>query len=239
VADDSSIKPASTTLIDTIGSKFTALSALLTIGGAAASMVFIFGYLSTFDVSLIMVIEYSDLFKFMLIGICIAYIVLFGFSYLMHTFINWHAGRFTNSQFVVIAGATVLFFSVLTVISYHYNYEDRYYQLSRTLTVILGVLSIYFAVQTIQNRIINTQAIIGLSISFAVVVYAIGNTFGIYVRDVSKSHDLLVQRGPEKTRAISDAKLILFTSHHVIVKIGPTIATFPTADVEEIFSSAN
>jgi putative effector of murein hydrolase LrgA (UPF0299 family) len=55
---------------------FAAISTLLTAMAASLSMLFIFAYLGVFDGFLIMTIEYRDVLKFMIIGVCIAIVLL-------------------------------------------------------------------------------------------------------------------------------------------------------------------
>jgi len=112
---------------------------------------------------------------------------------------------------------------------------DFHFYLSRTFCVLLGLLLI-FSVAYWSKRIktmsfINTLTILFMSYLF---VYLVGFTCGLYLYAHGTPHQLLLLEGQNPT--ISDAKLVLFTSHHVIVKTQSKISVFQTADVQEISS---
>ena len=72
-------------LLKTAVDNFAALSAISSAVAASLSVVFIFGYLSVFNASLIIMLEYSDIFKFILIGICIGFGLLAAFLGIINT----------------------------------------------------------------------------------------------------------------------------------------------------------
>jgi len=63
---------------------FAAFSAGLTAIAASLSIIFVFGYLASFDVLLIMTIEYTDVLKFVLIGTRVAFGLLAAFFYIIN-----------------------------------------------------------------------------------------------------------------------------------------------------------
>src|SRR5271170_146798 len=83
--------------VDFITGNFGAVSAGLTAIAAALSIIFVFGYLASFDVVLVMTIEYADVFKFILIGTCIVFALWTSFIFILSTgvdiFARWNSRR--------------------------------------------------------------------------------------------------------------------------------------------------
>ena len=61
----------------------------------------------------------------------------------------------------------------------------------------------------------------------------------MYVDTDGTPHRITLRESTNTTRTLSDAKLILFTSHHIIAKFGSEISVFQTADVLEVTSPTN
>jgi hypothetical protein len=77
-------------LLSALSGNFSMISALLTLFSGVLAMVFVFAYLSVFDPFLIMIIEYSDLIKFILLGIIIVYGIMAAFNNIIYTLNDWY-----------------------------------------------------------------------------------------------------------------------------------------------------
>jgi hypothetical protein len=224
-------------IFDSIKLDFASVSGILTVSAAVMSMVFIFGYLEQFDVSLIMMIEYTDVLKFMLIGSCVIFALFMGFNYIAYSIMDFHEGRWSRK--VIIVGLVIYMTGQLFSIywSWHKGDGDTAFQVYRASYIILGAAVLYLFLKTIIDWGWTFTRIISILFLFSLFLYLVGNTYGLFVRDHGQTHDLAIREDQGKSRVISGARLVLFTSHHVIVKVGPSIITLLTADVQEISSS--
>jgi hypothetical protein len=63
--------------------------------------------------------------------------------------------------------------------------------------------------------------------------FCLGLTFGSYMSINSPLHKVVIDE-KQNFRTILGARIVLFTSHHVVLLISHTIVTFPTDAVREI-----
>jgi hypothetical protein len=116
--------------------------------------------------------------------------------------------------------------------------EHVTYDVYRLLSVIVGGIGLYLFMHLYKNwQSINTTKIFSATMFLTIFVFILGTTYGRYVRDVGNRHTVTVKDGSAKTQTIDGAKLILFTSHHVVLRVGATTTTYQTGDIIQISSS--
>ena len=224
---------ALTSVADGFGRFFTMLAVL----AASFSMIFLFGYLSVFDVSLIITIEYSDILKLMLIGVVVVYGLVMISIGLIQTYLNWMKSGISGSIFFIAVSviAIVPIFSLGLAI---YRKEYIEYQAHYLITFgaglgFLACLALYY-----KKELVDFSDLVYLVVIMAFFSASLGKTYGLYVKDFGALHNLTVRDDNSKEQTISGARLILFTSHHLILQTGTTIVTVPTANVQQMTSSA-
>jgi len=139
--------------LSVLSGNFSMISALLTLFSGVLAMVFVFGYLSVFDPFLIMIIEYSDLLKFILLGIIIAYGIIAAFNNIIYTLVDWYI--YNKYSF---GWASALFLSIIVTagmpIFFDWKSHPEYlaYEGYRLFSVILGCLTLYIFMSVYKNR---------------------------------------------------------------------------------------
>ena len=221
---------------------FAALSAISSAVAASLSMIFIFGYLSVFNTSLIMILEYSDIFKFILLGICIGFGLLAAFLSVINIAIYTIKDKATTTWSKVVVVSIFVFVVIIipTLAAWLKDSPDFHYDVFRSITG-LAALSFLFSSLRIHENFRNLTAIniFGNILSLYCFIYLLGGTFGLYVDTAGTPHRITLREGTNITRTLSDAKLVLFTSHHIIAKVGSEISVFQMADVLEVTSPTN
>lgn len=219
---------------------FGAASAVFTGAAASLSMIFVFGYLTPFNVFLIMTVEYTDILKFILIGICLLVITLSTLVSISYVFIS--LGNTTYSIVILALSLAVIIFiqGSNAVESYNSSRPDFYFQLLRLTNTIVGVVIVRAFWKNIYRpklfTVLNLSATIFMLYFF---VYALGITFGLYVREIGGPLQVIIRENNNTDRTINDAKLVMFTSHHTVIFAEDKISTFQTSDVREISSQPN
>jgi hypothetical protein len=168
-------------LVDIIVSNFAAFSAGLTAIGASLSVIFVFGYLASFDMFLIMTIEYTDVLKFVLIGTCVAFGLWAAFFYVINIGVNLANQGFSRAAIVIIIVVSVL--AVLPAfVAWKNATSDFHYSLSRMSCILIGLLLVssvaYWSKRIKTMTFMTMLAIIFLSYLF---VY-----FRIYLRPIRR-----------------------------------------------------
>lgn len=225
-------KPKFSFLID----NFAAFSTLTTAMAASLSMIFLFSYLSVFDAYLIMTIEYSDLLKFVIIGICFASTILLSTRYILDHVIN--NANIINPPKIFLAFTVLAFIAYISFPVYGSYYHDRVslpYQVDKTACIlyvaiiIILYVKIYPAIKVITfKHLYNAAALLALFVVMA------GFTCGVYVRDKGTIHSVSMRENETTLRTIENVGLILFTSHHVILSYADTVLVVPTANITEM-----
>ena len=220
-----------------VGDNFAAFSAISSAVAASLSIIFIFGYLDTFDASLIMILEYSDILKFILIGICICFGLIAIFFNVINVGIQ--TIKYWNSTAQKVGLIIVLFLVVVLplILAWRANSPELHYYTLRAISVILALGLLFFALRPPEYFVdLKAINILGIIVMLYLFVYLVGRTFGLYVDTDGTPHQIIVRETPSTTRVLADAKLVLFTSHHVIIKVQSEISVFQTADVLEVTS---
>ena len=223
-------------LLKTAVDNFAALSAISSAIAASLSMVFIFGYLSVFNASLIMILEYSDIFKFILIGICIGFGLLAAFLGIINFVIYTIKDKATTWSKIVVVSIFVLAFIIFpTLAAWLNDSPDLHYYVLRAVTGLAALSLLFYALRP-SEFFTNLTAIniVGTILSLYFFIYVLGGTFGLYVDADGTPHRITLREC-----TLSDAKRVLFTSHHIIAKVGSEISVFQTADVLEVTSPTN
>jgi len=224
-------------LLKFVVDNFAALSAIFSAVAASLSMVFIFGYLAVFNTSFIMILEYSDIIKFILIGICIGFGLLAAFISVINISISVMRNKTTTLEKVVMIVILFLFIVFPTMVAWRSNSLDLHYYVLRSVTGVTALGLLFFALRPAEFFMnITLINVLGALILLYFFVYVLRSTFGLYVDTDGTPHQITLRESANTTRMLSDAKLVLFTSHHIITKVGSEISVFQTADVLEITS---
>lgn len=198
------------------------ISALFSLMSALVTMIFIFGYLSIFDSTLIVLLQYSDVINFSLIGI----FIIFPFALSSFFFRKIH---------LVVKLAIILIPFALFLIMMRYDFPIpapvalAFTLVSNTMFTHGYFINMYTAYTEKQIGVLITSVL-----TVAVVVFCVGYGYGAYIDVAGMRHKFIIDNEKEGDRVISDALIVLFTSHHVVIKRRLDIYVFPTDRVREI-----
>ncbi len=226
-------------MLDFITKYFAVLSAAMTGLAASISMAFLFGYLSVFDWSLIWLIEYPDILKFWLIGVAIlstSITVIFG------TFDNvykWLIANVTYQRIVIFILIAMLVINLAYELYYSSGRQIKEYHIYSFVSY-LSLLLIAFVGFTVYKHKYNINMWDAgmLFSSFILIMYLFGHTYGLKVRDIDNTKHEIVLRDPKLQHTLSDAIVILITSHHTVVKVGQSVVALPSGDIAQITSKS-
>jgi len=227
-------RPSWSFLLDHFGT----ISTIFTAMAASLSMIFLFSYLSVFDAFLIMTIEYGDLLKFLIVGICLLYAIFAAVRFLIDLVVGVRAAAKPSKTSIAITIGIIVLYAILPLLaSYLYDRTSLAYEIGRAISILYGSAVVFITIRYYSNtstsfpsvsNIYNFGAMIALLIVF------IGTTCGVYVRDKGSLHSIVIKENEGMTRTIESARLVLFTSHHVILSYSNTILLVPTVNIAEI-----
>lgn len=216
---------------------FAAVSTVLTAMAASLSMLFLFAYLSVFDGFLVMTIEYSDVLKLVIIGICIAMILMITTKYMIDIVIFGVSIGNPSKRFIILTTIAIVILSFGPGVSaYFYNRLALAYEIARGMSILLGVAALFLAIKLYSEKTFDFNNIFNITLLIAAFVFAIGVTIGLFVRDEGRNHSVSIRDNDTTIRTIEIAKLVMFTSHHVILFYANTVMVVPTANIIELRS---
>ena len=219
-------EPAAQKLLSFITAHFAVCSLLGLVGVVLCCTLFLYGYLSVFDIQLIWIIEYPDILKFGLVALALISTTIF----LIHVFVQniFTASRLKGKKratFVVLIVALAIVGVGLFVAS---NPSEIYWSFATTIMLLIASsLMIWDLVE--RRRPI--QYIIFIFASLLLNVGSFGGTLGVYTK-YSKgglTHDVFL-----KDRQMSNVRLVLFTSHHTVLYAGTDVVVLPTSEIMKI-----
>lgn len=214
---------------------FAILSALAAVVGALCSTIFLYAYLSVFDWHLIWIIEYGDILKFGLVVVAI----ISGFFYWIYSIaddvIVWmtpDADRDHTAKKVLGAMFFLSFASFITSDETSNNPHFALHFYMHLSVIVVGFLSWYVVVLSRNGFTFNARTILN-DLSFFVIAMGIfGHTLGFYVRDFGDYR----QDVTLKDNTLQNVRIIMITSHHIMLYANGQTITVPSGDVTKIVS---
>jgi hypothetical protein len=224
-------------IFEFIANNFTSLSTIAVLISALLSLVFLYEYLAVFDGWLIMTIEYSDLIKLIMLGAVVIFLLIGMINGVLYAAIDYYV-HFSKIRAIVSLSTPILIPLMLMIVAIFRKSGDWDYYLLWTLSIATLMLLMWRLIVYYRNIAnISATTTYGNVVIAAFLAFLVGQTFGIYVRNYGRSHQIFVKQGSTPSPVINDAQLILFTSHHVILKAGRSIIAIPTTEIQEITSS--
>jgi hypothetical protein len=214
---------------------FATVSTLATAIAATLSIVFLFAYLSVFDGFLIMTIEYSDVLKLIIVGIFVASFVLFSFRAFLDILLNFMSivkPSKTSVLLLVLLILILAFFPV--IISYFYDRTALVFDIARMASILIGAFAVFIASGMYSSKKFDLVGILNTTMILFIFVFAVGYTFGLFLRDLGRAHSISIRDNDTTIGTIENTKLIMFTSHHVIFLYANTVMLVPTANIIEL-----
>jgi hypothetical protein len=212
---------------------FAVISAVLLFGAAAASICFLFAYLSVFDWRLIWLIEYSDLAKLFLVfgafaSIFAAIIASAGQNYFsdkqVSPRIRLVGFGVLGAFFLVILGFDLYqdFHSQNDLISYHIGNAFCW-------CVFIVLLALIFERHALLLNG-DWSTIWPLITLVVILVPSTGSTYGQYVKRIAETHVTIWSRREE----FQNVRVVMWFSHHVAFYTGKKVIVLQTADVVQV-----
>ena len=225
-------------MFDTLSKHLGIASALTTAAAALAAMSFLFSYLSPFDLSLIWIIEYSDIFKFGLIAIgLLSGIMVFVFPFVIdfieeQSKAGKHKVRFLIVLFVFLAICLAI---SLYVDMYKTTSPAKEFHISLALTIFLAALLIFGVTKqyAFYKRIegpfsVNFWLLIRSLALLIVFIFISGRTIGLAVRDVIGPTHTITFSIESGLKEVTGAKIVMAMSHHTIYQNREGLVVVPT-----------
>jgi hypothetical protein len=218
-------------LLDFLTKHFLVLSTVITSLLTALTFIFIVSYVSVFDVSIIWIIEYTDILKFVFISLGIAS----GLVTLLFSLSKMSIQSLTNKRAMIVFSAYVIGLLVFFALDiwFHRQIEGRwFYSIMTFIAYILVILSIFsirdFIIKFPDFNKWDTFATVAMFIS---AISTCGTTYGLSVKFSGPNHnDVWVK----DAQTLHDATIIMILSHHSIFQVDQKIITIPSANVLRI-----
>ena len=134
-------------LLNVVVNNFAAFSAVSSAVAASLSIVFIFGYLAAFNTALIMILEYSDILKFILIGICIGFGLLAVFAGTINISISIIKNQHSVPQTISHKSAMLVGFVIVILFPILLNWNNEpelHYYIFQGLAIWSGLALLLF-----------------------------------------------------------------------------------------------
>jgi hypothetical protein len=226
-------------MLDSLNKYFALLSAALLIISAAVAMAFEFAYLSVFDWTVIWVVEYSDLAKFLLMSIALLAGVLTIVTNIGENVYLWLAQKDVSRRKIV--WLIVGLWSVLLVgnlYSDYYRQSGQYeFHILQFLSILMIMLLVWMGLRSanaIKN--LNWWAMYNSLVFVLLAATLFGRMAGVNIRDVNQNrYDVWLTSG---TR-LMDVKIVMLLSHHSIFSIGSQVVVIPSSEIKRIISAEN
>jgi hypothetical protein len=218
-------------LLDFLTKHFLVLSTVITSLLTALTFIFIVSYVSVFDFSIVWIIEYSDILKFIFIALGITSgLVSLLFSISKITILSLQT---TRNKIVFFVFIILLLANCAQDMWFHRQIEGRWFYSIMVFTSYVLIIFLIFAVRDFiikfpdMNKL-DTFATVAMSI---VAISAFGTTYGLSVKFSGPNHnDVWVK----DAQTLHEATIIMILSHHSIFQVGQKIVTIPSANVLRI-----
>jgi len=214
-------------LLSLISPNFAVFSLLGLIVVVLCSTLFVYGYLSTFDLQLIWII-YPDILKFGLVALALIS-ATFAFALQVAQSVTL-IPLFKGKKRVIIIGAIVV-----GAIYGLWNFVASYpSQISLSLATSAGFLIASSGVIWTLVRAPAKANLAYIIVAFLMVMItmgACGGTLGTYIKYSKRGlvHDVFL-----KDRQMDNVRLVLFTTHHTVLYAGTDVVVLPTSEIIKI-----
>jgi hypothetical protein len=221
-------------VLKVVTANFAVLSTASLLLGVVCSTLFLFGYLSVFDWTLIWIVEYGDILKFGLVAVAMLSTFVLSIQGVIINTINVHDST-GKARWILLAILGALALSILgtEIYSQHTSAEPQY---QRAVTYSLGVIFLTFWIVDITQLVANKKPPplreISNMIFFAIFsITTFGACVGVFVRYSTTSHDVYL-----RDRTLTDVRVVMFTSHHTVLFSDKVATVVPTPDVVQMVS---
>jgi hypothetical protein len=209
---------------------FVLVSALVVVTGVFLATVFLYGYLSVFDWHLIWIVQYQDILTFALVAVGL----VAGFSTLVPIVLQTLQTGFTKENLVsVLAGVSGIIIVLGLSIFAEYSSPDPHYQrfvfAGMSITSLVG-LAIFISVPASFPRWPGPLEAAWIFAFGILVPFSLGQCLGYYIlEERGLGYDIYM-----KNETLAGARIVMATSHHMIVYSNKIIYIVPTNDVNVI-----
>jgi hypothetical protein len=153
---------------------------------------------------------------------------------------NWAIAGNISSRvlFIFLSLIPLILVFFLGLATYHKDDHIDYLAGVLVTSVVGLVFLVRLGFANKRKEVIHFDVLVYLIFTIAIFSVLLGYTYGLNVKYFGKLHDLTIRGENSNEWAVSGARLILFTSHHLILQIGTSIVTVPTASIRQMTSSA-
>src|SRR5262245_18309714 len=227
-------EPATQKLLSFITAHFAVFSLLSLVAIVLCSTLFMYGYLSTFDLQLIWIIEYTDILKLGLVALALIssaiVLVIMALQSIYIVFLiafRAYEGKDRTSS-IGWAPFLLVMFGLLVLGAATMLPSEMFRPLFVSVALLLAICT--FTLRIIENQPpIFYISLLLVTLTGSVPVF--GRTLGVYTK-YSKSdlaHDVFL-----RDRQMSNVRLVLFTSHHTVFYAGTDVVVLPTSEIVKI-----
>lgn len=226
-----------------INENFLTISAAATAIGGAAALIFITGYLIVFDSSLVWIIEYTDIIKFVIVAasiITVAIAVIGGLSDLISII---HSK--SRLKYIIIGGLYLLIIVSQSIKSYEFfrrgatdsgAYEIINAMLALSALTLIYMIADYWKQIRIENRFTSNQNF-AIAVFFIITIQLLGLSYGYRLKSQNKDLKQIHLKDKSNVEYVfPNSKIVIFLSHHVVFEADKKIHVVPSADVIRISS---
>jgi hypothetical protein len=223
-----------------IASNIASFSAIGLIAVVMCSTLFLYAYLSIFDWRLIWIIDYSDILKVGLVALAVlSTVIVFLLGVLQGFFRSTRPkekartkqGQTKQVWLLVVLGVPVVI--GLAAIAFVEWQKPAPYQLYEAWVLsALFLLTSTFIIGRILKHpsLLTAERIVGLSSLLFAATFIAGSTFGTITKySGGLRYDVFL-----KDREMVDVRLVLFTSHHIVLYSGDQVIVLPTSDITKV-----
>jgi hypothetical protein len=218
---------------------FAILSAITAIFAAAVAMTTMISYIAVFDISMIWIIEYSDLLKLFLVGVAFTSGYLYMISNLVNDFHLYYDEKGKASRnlliFSICVPIIVLVLNLRSDVLSPLKAAKEFHLFSFTSYEVLIAL-IYIPFRILKNAAqLTTKMIVSMAFVILLSFGLFGRTYGLKIRDADENyHDITTKIDGGQRDVLTAAKIILITSHHTILLQNKIVIALPTSDILRI-----
>lgn len=211
---------------------FLVLSTVITSLLTSITFIFIVSYLSVFDFSIIWIIEYTDIVKFVFIALgLVAGLVLFIFQISRISILSLNGIK--RNRILLIGFIIAIFLVYALDIWVHRTTEGRWFFSVMVMFSYIMLIILIFGIRETFLKWPNESkwesfACVAL---FIVAISVFGKTYGLSVKFSGPNHnDVLIK----DAQTLHDVTIIMILSHHSIFQVDRAIVIIPSANVTRI-----
>ena len=214
-----------------IAKNFAVASAVAVLGAASASVVFLVGYLSVFDWTLIWLVEYSDLTKlFLIFGALLSLVSAFIVSFVSNLMED--VSLLTKLSAVGAISAILLIFLGIDV--YHDSQAQNGLAFWHAEGAFCWVMFLFtlFMIFEMRDKLArgDWRLIWSIIMLITLTIGISGGVYGNFVK-LGVQHSVTIWGKHEE---FQNARIIMWFSHHIAFYTEKKVIVLPTADVAQM-----